>query len=320
MKPALLLALTLAAFTPARASDITGRVLDSQTGEGILRARVTLTFYPRQPSSPDNRGPLLVLTDDTGAFAFRNLPDGSYQLSAEKNGYLNVQDHSRLPGIPMSTITEKEPPPVQTLTLTKQAVIQGRLTGENGQPLLGHVTLVREPLHKPGQPDQPWSTDAQVDRSGEFRFAKLEAARYYLAGQAWRPFNESTACPPVYYPGKPTRDLASPIDVQPGQVIQLEFRREPVPAYQIRGTGNCPIAPALERAGDPNLTMTWFGRSWDATTRTFHFDGLASGTYNLTLADMLNGQTLRHSTPVTVDGADVTGIQLICDFSSPASH
>jgi hypothetical protein len=276
MKPALLLALTIAALTPARASDITGRVLDSQTGEGILRARVTLTFYPRPPSSPDDRGPLLVLTDDTGAFAFRNLPDGSYQLSTEKMGYLDARDRSLLRGSPMSTITEKEPPPPQTLTLTRQAVIQGRLTGENGQPLWGHVTLVREPLRKPGQPDQPWSTAAQADRNGEFRFAKLEAGRYYLAGDAWRPFNGYTAYPPVYYPGRPTMDLASPIDVQSGQVIELEFRREPVPAYQISGTVNCPIAPGLERAGDPNLTMSWFGRLWDAPTRAFHFDGLAS--------------------------------------------
>src|SRR5688572_10407997 len=74
----------IARAAPATAS-ISGTVfVAGQTKQPARRVRVTLTNVAR--SSPG----LTASTDDSGAFTFRNLPAGRFELQAYRNGYLRA--------------------------------------------------------------------------------------------------------------------------------------------------------------------------------------------------------------------------------------
>jgi hypothetical protein len=62
--------------SPVPTGSITGTVQDDQTGVGIANALVTL--------SP---GGLSTITSSTGAFSFRNVPTGTFTLTASATGY-----------------------------------------------------------------------------------------------------------------------------------------------------------------------------------------------------------------------------------------
>src|SRR5207247_8215216 len=64
-------------------SVIRGRVVDGQTGNAVPRARVRLSGG-RGLHAP-------ALTDETGAFAFKALPRGTYSLSVEKPTYVRAR-------------------------------------------------------------------------------------------------------------------------------------------------------------------------------------------------------------------------------------
>src|SRR4026207_78002 len=101
----LLVALTGAAFaqqpardTPAQPKSavrlpggrITGRVLASDNGRPVKRARVFITAA----ELPGGRG---TRTDDGGVFDFTELPSGRYTLTVSKTGFVSLSYGQRRP-------------------------------------------------------------------------------------------------------------------------------------------------------------------------------------------------------------------------------
>jgi hypothetical protein len=293
------ISLTLAALS-LRAADITGQVSDSQTGQGIVRARVTLKFGFLY------RTGLVALTDDEGKFVFRSVPKGSYWLVASKNAYIENTATARA----TVNIGNEENTQPQTLLLVRQAVLKGRLIYESGHPMGGSVALIRKSEGNVLPKTQ--SQSSNVNHEGEFRFAGIEAGRYYLSATGIQePFSKEVY-PAVFYPDKTTLELATPFDLQPGQEIEVNFRRQHSAGYEVSGKVRCPIIPSLERAASPLLTTT-LTPSWDETTKTFKFSGVPPGNYALWLVGA-PFQTRRRSMPVVIIDADVTGIDIPCDF------
>src|SRR6185295_5558609 len=102
---ALLLSLTAGAFaqqpardTPAQGKDavplpagrMTGRVVASDNGRPVKRARVFISAA----ELPGGRG---MLTDDGGVFDFTELPAGRYTLTVSKTGFVSLSYGQRRP-------------------------------------------------------------------------------------------------------------------------------------------------------------------------------------------------------------------------------
>src|SRR5580693_6238454 len=86
MRTRALLLLAILAGWPAAAAEreLAGRVVDANTGEPVGHAHVRVRFYQGGQPPPE----VILLSDADGSFRVTNLPEGNYQLTCEKAGYL----------------------------------------------------------------------------------------------------------------------------------------------------------------------------------------------------------------------------------------
>ena len=305
---------------PQATYEVAGRVIDVETGKGLARARVIATLGTSNARTPwtnfDNLSPgIAILTDDDGAFGFRNVPVGRLQLSADRAGYLASPNPTLAAEFTTAVVLQagKSPAPV-TLRLTRQAVLAGRFMGESGQALHVQATLYRLAPEKiaPFQPRGPLT----VDPSGEFRQAGLQAGRYYVeATQAFSYLHDprEVVYPGRFYPDTTDIQSAKPIDLKPGQEQWIEMRLQAVRGYEISGRIRAPshpnlwLEPFLNRVAGQRLS---FANSWDEKTGAFKISGVPSGSYKLHANYDAGGKMIDEPRTVTVDGADVGGIVL----------
>jgi hypothetical protein len=202
---------------------IRGRVVDAETGTAIARARVQLvdTLLLRAPA----------LTDETGGFAFKALPHGSYSITVEKPTYtpsrypddgntLRARAH-RL------RLADGEVIEGFTVRLFRGGVIAGRVVDAHGDPVEGaSVSALRVSKSSRGRPQL--RNSASTNDLGEFRLAHLEPGKYVVfvtpRRDVWADMNgigENDAADsqptPTFFPGAPSLDQAVPITIDRGR-------------------------------------------------------------------------------------------------------
>src|SRR5207245_2420968 len=165
----------LAPAAPAGTGAIKGRVVDGQTGNAVVRARVRLMGSgPRQP---------VVLTDESGAFAFAALPRGSYSVMVDKATYVS----GRYPDGGQTFRTSARPIELAdgqrvdgiTVTIFRGGVIAGHVVDAHGDPVEGaSVQAVRLPRTGRGRPQT--RTSGSTNDIGEFRLPHLEPGKYLI--------------------------------------------------------------------------------------------------------------------------------------------
>ena len=139
-----LLAMVLVAQQPReRARPLTGTaslsgtvVADEPNGAPISRATITMWIPGDSLSRRDTS------TDDTGRFAFTDLPAGSYTLMAAKAAYVTTYYGAKRPGstvgVPIAITDGQRAGPV-ALRLPRGGVITGTIADDTGRPLPGVV-------------------------------------------------------------------------------------------------------------------------------------------------------------------------------------
>src|SRR3954471_22725360 len=125
------------AVTPA--GRITGRVIASDNGRPVKRARVFVTAV----ELPGGRG---VLTDDQGVFDLTELAAGRYTLTVSKPGFVSLSYGQRRPlqaGTPLQLNDGQQLKGVD-FKLPRGGVIAGRILDEEGEPVAGaNVRVMR---------------------------------------------------------------------------------------------------------------------------------------------------------------------------------
>jgi len=216
---------------PVKRFPLSGTVVDAVTGEPIRKALVQV--YEAQQRT--------AFADDGGRFQFEGLPLGSYNVTAQKPGYLNAQELQRPPV--MAEVGPTQTP--VTVKLTPESVIAGKVTTATGDPL-EHVTVNLTYLDlREGRRHWDSRGSTVTDEDGRYRFASLCPGSYYLTAGPHTPTQESmfepeqpatTGYPGVYYPGAPDLASASPVSLADGQQTQADFSLNAVPVYRVTGT------------------------------------------------------------------------------------
>jgi protocatechuate 3,4-dioxygenase beta subunit len=122
------------ASTPAGTATISGRILtDGTPQQPARRVRVTLNEVTRRVPGQT------TTTDDTGAFAFRGLPAGRFELKAVKSAWLTTSYGASRPERPGTPIVVKDGEQITNLavTIARGGVITGAVRDLRGRPVPG---------------------------------------------------------------------------------------------------------------------------------------------------------------------------------------
>jgi hypothetical protein len=236
------------------------------------------------------------------------------------------------------------------LHLTPGGTISGRVTGGNGEALVGmDVQLVRSTYQIDGRRNLlPLGSAQQTNDRGEYRLFWMPPGKYYLsvspspfprAGGLGLPSSPNNKYPRTYYPGSKDITAATEIDVPAGgELVGIDLRLTPQTTYRIRGsvidstTGQFPqnanitIVPRDGVIGG----ISGLGNSYNRTNGTFELRDVIAGSYwvraQLPLAGPLQaGANGRLPTPsigiaaVEVTANDIEGLSVVIQppFSIP---
>ena len=257
---------------------VEGRVI-SLNGEVVRKATVRLqpAFGPQfaGPPAPGTQSNQIPSTysessDEAGKFAFENVAPGRYTLTSEKTGFVTQRYGARSdtsPGTPLVLEVGNELKDV-AIQMTPQAVIAGRVTDQDGDPVAnigvsvfrygysnGRRTLT--PGGGPaaggrGGPIGPGGPGGTVtDDQGNFRIGNLSPGRYYVSadprggsgmiGPVQDQPGRAAATPKAtdvttFYPNALDAKSAAPVDVGAGGEIRgIDLRLRKEKTYSIRG-------------------------------------------------------------------------------------
>ena len=154
---------------------ISGVVVDAVTSVPVARAQVSISLEGEQTNT---------VAGDDGRFAFEGLAAGKYLLSATAPGYLHegYKQHGQF-FVGIATGKDQDTEHL-IFRLDPEAVIYGRVTDDRGEAVRGaQVTLfASDPMR--GSRERFVQSQAQTNDLGEYRLARLQPGKYYLAVQA----------------------------------------------------------------------------------------------------------------------------------------
>ena len=137
-----------------------------------------------------------VITDDTGRFAFTQVPAGRFTLQASKAAFIFQAYGATRPGGSGTTISLAEGQRMTdiTLKLARGGVITGTIRDERGQPASGIQVQASRTQNIATGPRRLVSGTATTDDRGEYRIYGLNAAEYVVEASP-RMFSGSNARP-----------------------------------------------------------------------------------------------------------------------------
>ena len=163
---------------PPTTGKISGHVLAADTGRPVARARVALSA-----AQFSGRG---MLTDDSGAFEFSDLPAARYTLTVSKTGFVNLSYGQRRPlqaGTPLQLAEGQELKGIE-FRLPRGSVVTGRVLDEHGDPMAGTMVRVLAYQYAQGNRQLTPAGNADTDDRGEYRVWGLNPGEYYVSATA----------------------------------------------------------------------------------------------------------------------------------------
>jgi len=202
-------------------------------------------------------GDYTAITGPDGTFRIENVLPGRYHLFAERTGFLDSEkQHGRSDGR-LLTLTAGQELTELHIRLQAAAVVRGRVTDEDGEPMPdAEVTVLRSTFVGGRNRWEPAGADNTNDL-GEYRIANLPVGNFFVAvnpppnfkslienaGLAAEAHNANapdksalTTYQTNYYPGTTDRSQASSIQLHAGDDFPVNFSLMPSSSLSIRGT------------------------------------------------------------------------------------
>jgi hypothetical protein len=248
------LSMSLSAFAQdtgkARAT-VEGFVTRDPDSQAVKKALIELIA-----ENQSEAGNYTAITGVDGAFRIENVMPGRYHLFAERSGLLDTdRQRGRSDGRILTLAAGQELKDLH-LHLQAAAVVRGRVTDEDGEPLQNAEVTVLRQTFVAGHKHWEQAGAERTNDLGEFRVANLPAGNVYISVSPPPDFKSlienagvvdtrnrnaydrsaPTTYQTTYYPGTPDRSQAVPIQLRAGDEFPANFTLTPGPSLSIRGS------------------------------------------------------------------------------------
>lgn len=160
---------------------IHGTVVDGSSGSPLADAKVVIALAGESDALQ------VLITNEDGKFAFKDLAGGKYRLSAECRGYV-AQSFDQHEGH-FSLIAVGADVPSQDLIfrLPPESSISGQIRDERGEGIRHAVVMLFQQSASDGVMATHLRKDTKTDDRGFYTFSHLSAGRYCIAvsAQPW---------------------------------------------------------------------------------------------------------------------------------------
>jgi uncharacterized protein (DUF2141 family) len=232
---------------------IEGIVTKDPSGEAVKKALIELIAENQAEG-----GDYTAVTGLDGVFHIEGIVPGRYRLFAERTGFLEMDKRrARTDGRVLTLAAGQELKDI-SIRLQAAAVVRGRVTDEDGEPLSNSQVAVLRQTFVSGHSRWEQAGAERTNDLGEYRIAGLPSGNYYVsvspppdfkslieaAGAAAAESHRATSpdkqpamsYQTTYYPGTPDRSQASPIQLHAGDDFPVNFSLTPSPSLSIRGS------------------------------------------------------------------------------------
>lgn len=270
-------------------------------------------------------------TDSDGHFHVEGVVPGRYRIFFEKTGMVEVNGRGLKADVNVFTLRAGQALDDLLFRMLPTAVITGRVTDEDGDPMSGVRVLAQR--KKPGKAGREAAGTEATNDLGEYRLSGLFPGQYWIVAipppdfRDYEPSHEKKAQEgdpaadsrylTTYYPSTFDAMQASPITLKAGDEIPANFTLVPSRTYRIRGvitgvsTKQKPVVEVMSKSGDAFRANA----SEIGADGQFEVRGVGPGSYVLRVnAGSENALPSAHQLSaqqdVNVVAADVEGLKL----------
>lgn len=278
---------------PEDQGSVKGQVVNSATGEPVRKA--TVMMYRNSGAGE----PYEAETDAGGNFSIGGVDPATYHVTANRNGFV-MSSPGRAPrgGAPAVTVAARQAVEGITLKLLPQAVITGKVTDGDGEPVQSAQITVMRYGYMNGRRQLLPTGGSMTNDLGEYRIFGLAPEKVYIMASRANAFQmpvrgrrgPEESYPAIYYPSAFDPGGAAPIDLQPGAEVRgIDLRLQKSKAVRVTGhiTG---LTLGVGRFAMVNLVphgesvFGMMGRNGGAVRTTdgaFEIRGVPPGSYTL---------------------------------------
>ncbi len=286
------------AAQPTR-SVVSGTVTKDSGSEPLKKALIELIAESRSDG-----GNYTALTGADGSFRIENVIPGRYRLFVERTGYQEIDKHRRRTEGRVLTLTAGQELKDVVIRLQAAAVVEGRVTDEDGDPMPEAQVAVMRQTFVAGRGHWEAVGAERTNDLGEYRIAGLAAGSYFVSvtpppdfksliettgSAAVTAHNSAATDKPApsayqttYYPGTRDRGQAAPIQLHAGDDFPVSFSLTPSPSLTIRGSVvNLPpgaTAAIMLQSKDFNLVLNGAEMHKDGS---FEIRDISPGAYTI---------------------------------------
>ena len=314
---------------------VQGTVLAADSGKPLKSAQVRLN--ETDAKSPHS---YRASTDAEGKFFIKNIAPGRYRFVATKNGYV-AQQYRPENSVSAALLTLSPAQNVDRVLfrMTPAAVIAGRITDEDGEPLsnINVMAMVRAKTDF----GTGWGSASQrqliplgfsvTNDLGEYRIFGLRQGKYFVAaddsGQDGMTFSSAGGTeggqpvrryPPTFYPGTVLPTQAEQLQVKATEELRVDFTLQSTKLFDIKGrvvaAGGTVSGASWVSLTQSESVMQLFLAQQAAevdSEGSFTITGVAPGSYELIANSTSRDPKMSVRQKVDITDHDITDLRLV---------
>jgi len=256
-------------------------------------------------------GLLVTSTRADGSFVLPSVPAGPYSLKAELGGYIPEAYGTAPAGYsaPIQQLASGQKLSGIRLSLSRGAVISGRLLDDRGDVVVGTVVEALKTSYKDGLRDPRVVQSVVSNDLGEYRLFMLRPGEYQIRilPSTLAPTLRPNSSIPFYFPGTIDVKAAQPLDLHEGETLAgVNFTAIPTRTRRITGSVQGHGGDGVGVLLSPTNGTTAVQQTLNPSDPVFQFFDVAPGSYTL----VARTSEVRSAIPLDVRNADLLNMRI----------